>query len=193
MYACLFLVAVSKIRMPSGSDFWMKIAFTDICKTGNRYSVTDDSWFPVRELRCNGPVNAKLNLNRQGDSRVELQGSLQTSVSLVCDRCLVEYPFTVDVAFHLILEVPKDRNWQVRELECSTTDLDTVQLAEPVVDLNDVLRQQLFLSLPAKFLCCSGCKGLCSTCGADLNTSACGCEQKTMNSPFAVLASLNEK
>ncbi len=171
----------------------MKIAFTDICKTGNRYSVTDDSWFPVRELRRNGPVQAKLTLNRQGDSKVELQGRLQTSVSLVCDRCLVEYSFGVDVVFHLVLEVPDQGNWQVREMECSDADLDTVQLLEPVVDLNDVLRQQLFLSLPAKFLCCPGCKGLCSTCGADLNTSACGCAKQAVNSPFAVLASLKEK
>jgi len=115
------------------------------------------------------------------------------ALRLVCDRCLVEYAFAVDVAFHLILEVPGEGSWQVREMECSATDLDTVQLARPVADLNEILRQQLFLSLPGKYLCCSDCRGLCSNCGADLNTTGCTCEQEAVNSPFAVLASLKGK
>jgi uncharacterized protein len=171
----------------------MKVAFTDICKTGNHYSVTDDSWFPGRELRRSQPVQATIDLCRQGDARVEVQGALQTGVTLVCDRCLADYGFVVDVAFHLLLEVPADRNWQVRELECSGSDLDTVQLLEPVVDLREILRQQLFLSLPEKFLCSGRCKGLCPTCGADLNRGGCSCEQQTAVSPFAVLAGLKGK
>ena len=171
----------------------MKIAFTDICRTGNRYNVTDDAWFPAQELERNSPVRADIALNRQGESRVAVRGRLQTGVRLVCDRCLVEYAFAVDVAFHLILEVPGEGSRQVREMECSATDLDTVQLARPVADLNEILRQQLFLSLPGKYLCCSDCRGLCSNCGADLNTTGCTCGQEAVNSPFAVLASLKGK
>ena len=171
----------------------MKIAFTDICKTGNRYDISDDAWFSEQELQLSGPVQAGVVLNRKGDSRVEAQGYLRTSVQLACDRCLADYNFAVDVKFHLVLEVPAEESWRVKELECSGADLDTVQLPEPVVDLWDILRQQLYLSLPEKLLCSRECKGVCPTCGIDLNSADCSCEREVRDSPFAVLAALTRK
>jgi uncharacterized protein len=171
----------------------VKVAFTEICKTGNHYEISDASWFPEQDVQRSGPINAAVTLNRKGDSRVEVQGVLTTEVTLVCDRCLAEYGFAVDVRFHLVLEVPAEEHWHVKDIACSTTDLDTVQLLEPVVDLQDVLRQQLYLSLPEKFLCRDHCKGLCATCGVDRNTVGCGCENGRSRSPFAVLAALKKK
>ena len=43
------------------------------------------------------------------------------------------------------------------------------------LDLGDVLREQLYLTLPLKRLCREDCRGLCPTCGKNLNTGACGC------------------
>ena len=171
----------------------MKIAFADIPKTGHRYEINDDTWFPEPELSRIAPVEAELSLNRKGDHRVEVQGVLRTGTRLVCDRCLTGYDFPVDVNFHLLLEVQADENWNLREMECSEVDLDTVLLTEPVVDVWDILRQQLYLSLPDKLLCTSKCRGLCSQCGIDLNTGECSCVAEAKESPFAVLAKLNKK
>jgi uncharacterized protein len=174
-------------------DERVKILFSEICKAGNRYEITDDSWFADTDLQPVAPVQAVLTLHRQGDSRVELAGSLQTGVRLSCDRCLVGYEFAVNVRFHLILEVPSDTSWQVRELECSGADLDTVLLLEPVVDIPDILRQQLLLSLPEKQICVRNCRGLCPQCGNNLNRDDCSCVAEQKTSPFAVLASLQKK
>lgn len=171
----------------------MKIAFAEIPRTGNRYIINDDTWFPEPELRRTAPVQAELVLNRKGEDRVEVQGVLHTGTRLVCDRCLVDYDFAVDVDFHLLLEIQPDENWNLKELECSEADLDTVLLTEPVVDLGDILRQQLYLSLPDKFICSPKCRGLCPQCGLDLNTGDCSCVAETKESPFAVLAMLNKK
>ncbi len=138
-------------------------------------------------------MQAELVLNRKGEDRVEVQGVLHTGTRLVCDRCLVDYDFAVDVDFHLLLEIQPDENWNLKELECSEADLDTVLLTEPVVDLGDILRQQLYLSLPDKFICSPNCRGLCPHCGLDLNTGDCSCVAETKESPFAVLAMLNKK
>ncbi len=171
----------------------MKVAFTDISKAGNRYEISDDAWFPEPELTRCAPVQAELALNRKGDSKVEVQGSLRTAAQLVCDRCLGNYCFPVAVDFHLVLEVPAEESWHVKELECTGADLDTVMLTEPVVDFSDILRQQLYLSLPDKLICSAACRGLCPQCGLDLNTGDCSCVAEVKESPFAVLAKLNKK
>jgi len=173
-------------------DNSVKIAFTDISKAGNRYEINDDAWFPEPDLHRSAPVRAELVLNRKGDSRIEVQGSLRTGAGLVCDRCLADYDFAVDVKFHLVLEVPSEESWHIKELECSGADLDTVLLTEPVVDFGDILRQQLYLSLPDKLVCSPECKGLCPKCGLDLNTGDCSCVTEAKESPFAVLAKLKK-
>lgn len=171
----------------------MKVAFTDISKSGNRYEIDDDTWFPEPALHRIAPVRAELSLQRKGDSRVEVSGFLRTGVRLACDRCLGQYDFPVDVNFHLVLEVSSDDDWRMKELECTGTDLDIVLQAEPVADLADILRQQLFLSLPDKLICSPQCRGLCPQCGQDLNDGDCACMPAEQESPFAVLAKLKNK
>ncbi len=168
----------------------MIVAFTDISKAGNRYQISADEWIEETGLKRSAPVEASLALNRQGDQRVAVQGSLRTGVELDCDRCLAGYDFAVDVAFQLLLEIPSAESWQVKELECGRGDLDTVQLIEPEVDIDQILREQLLLSLPEKQICSPACKGLCLQCGVDLNRKKCGCVPEEKESPFAVLAAL---
>jgi uncharacterized protein len=80
----------------------------------------------------------------------------------------------------------------VKDLEYRIPDLDTVILEEPVIDLDDIIRQQLLLALPMKKLCSEQCKGMCLRCGANLNQNACGCDGEPQDSPFAILAQLKK-
>lgn len=56
-------------------------------------------------------------------------------------------------------------------------------------DLDELLREDILLSLPTKVLCKSDCKGLCPMCGADLNNGPCGCK-KPVDPRLAVLQDL---
>ena len=47
------------------------------------------------------------------------------------------------------------------------------------LDLDALVSEDIFLAMPARFLCKEDCKGLCSVCGADLNTTDCGCARQT--------------
>ncbi|HRF91542.1 MAG TPA: YceD family protein, partial [Desulfobacter postgatei] len=69
-------------------------------------------------------------------------------VLLPCDRGLCDYPFRVDTAFQLLFALEDDEAWQVKALESIPSDLETEVLTEPVIDLDDVLRQQVYLALP---------------------------------------------
>ncbi|MCI5223288.1 MAG: DUF177 domain-containing protein [Candidatus Electrothrix sp. AR4] len=173
-------------------DIRMKVLFTDISKSGNRYAVTDDDWLVQTRLHKNAPVHSELTLNRKGDTRVEVRGFLHTGLELTCDRCLAAYNFAVKMDFHFILEVENEDSWHVKELECSKENIDIVHVEEPVVDFADILRQQVYLSLPIKQICSRNCKGLCSECGINKNSGECVCAHETKNSPFAVLASLKK-
>ncbi|MCI5150691.1 MAG: DUF177 domain-containing protein [Candidatus Electrothrix sp. MAN1_4] len=170
----------------------MKIQFTDISTAGNHYILTDDTWFAETDLRKNNPVHAELTLTRKNDSRVEVCGNLDAGVQLTCDRCLTEYIFTAQATFHYILDVESEENGYIKEIECTRANLDIIQVDEPVVDIPDLLRQQIYLVLPEKKICSSGCKGLCTQCGINRNTEKCSCANKTNHSPFAVLASLKK-
>jgi uncharacterized protein len=171
----------------------VNVPFAEIPKTGSHYVISDDAWLRETGLLRIAPVVAELNLRGKGESRAEIEGFLRTAVRLTCDRCLVDYDFAVDAAFHLVLEVPDEADWKVKEIECTAADFDVVQLDEPIADLEDILRQQLYLSLPIKQVCLPNCKGLCPHCGADLNSNSCACLSEIKNSPFAALAALKKK
>lgn len=55
------------------------------------------------------------------------------------------------------------------------------------IDLTDYILNQVILSLPMKSLCSPKCKGLCPTCGADLNNTNCDCENENIDPRLEVL------
>ena len=170
----------------------MKVQFTDVSTAGNRYIITDDNWLAQTDLQKNAPVHAELTLTRKNNRRVEVRGNLNAGLLIACDRCLADYSFAAQAAFHYILDVESEESGHIKELECTRANLDIIQVDEPVVDIPDLLRQQLYLVLPEKKICSPDCKGLCTQCGTDLNNGECSCADETSNSPFAILASLKK-
>ncbi len=166
----------------------MKIPFAEIAQNGSHYRFSDDAWLTAIGLTATGPTEAELTLRPKAEHRAEAQGTLRTAVRLTCDRCLTEYDFSVVVEFHLLLEVPEDEDdWSVKELD-NGAELELMEVDEPAADLMEILRQQLFLSLPVKQLCSPDCQGLCPSCGANLNSGSCACATETDSTPFAALA-----
>lgn len=58
------------------------------------------------------------------------------------------------------------------------------------IDLGEAIRQQFLLSMELIPLCRPDCRGLCPTCGVNLNTEACGCPPQAPSNPFEVLKDL---
>jgi len=56
--------------------------------------------------------------------------------------------------------------------------------------LEDVVREQVLLSLPARTLCTPDCKGLCPRCGQNLNSASCNCESTAVDPRWNALAGL---
>jgi uncharacterized protein len=170
----------------------MKIGFSEIPEGGLVCDVGKVSWFPEQELQGGRPAQGRLRLVRQGADKVAVTGAVSLSVRLDCDRCLVAFERDIMLDLQLLLECGTANRWHVKEVECTREDLDVVQLDRAEIDISDLLRQHLYLALPEKSLCRADCKGLCGTCGKDLNSERCECSQAVVDSPFAVLSQLKE-
>jgi uncharacterized protein len=132
-----------------------------------------------------------------------LRGRLSYDQTLACIRCLRPHVVPTSAEIELLVLVeghhkksPKpQRASEVDESELSRLledDLDTVVVAEEVLDTRAIVLEQLQLNVPMKPLCRPDCRGLCPTCGADLNERGgqCTCAGPEPDPRWAALASL---
>lgn len=173
----------------------MKIPFSEISPEGRRVELTDASWFPDGETRSLQPVHGHVSMARKDSGKVLVEGKARIMLELRCDCCLESFSWPLDLGFSLMFIHGDDPNWHLHDLEIPEGDLDTTYVDRPVLDLDEVLQEQVLLSLPDKRLCRPDCLGLCPDCGADLNKAECGCDPSTRrgDSPFATLARLGGK
>ena len=98
----------------------------------------------------------------------------------VCDRCLEPISTVVSVPFEAVLAD------SVQDEED-----DSIIVCEDDVFEPDELASSIFiLELPSKNLCSEDCKGLCPSCGTNLNVSACSCCNDDIDPRLAALQKL---
>jgi uncharacterized protein len=76
--------------------------------------------------------------------------------------------------------------------EAPGEDEETYPLVGEHLDLRPLVRDALLLELPIAPLCRDDCRGLCPTCGADLNEGTCACEDPTSDPRWSVLDRLRQ-
>ncbi len=171
----------------------MLVRFNEISPQGSQFAFQEIRHLAEQQdFVVNGPVRAECTLERKGEKKVAMQGTVEVEILLTCDRCLRLFPFQVKTAFQQLFAVESEDAWRVKDMESSSADLETEILEEPVIDLDDTFRQQVYLALPVKKLCLAACAGLCPQCGVNLNETACECAKVSKNSPFSVLAQLKK-
>ncbi len=112
---------------------------------------------------------------------LHLTGTLTAEMTCICDRCGADFD-SVKVT---------DLNATIVEEE-SEDFPEFFVLDGNEIDLDEVLSTCFILDMETKFLCKEDCKGLCSTCGKNLNEGPCGC-RKQKDPRFAVLEQLLDK
>jgi uncharacterized protein len=120
-----------------------------------------------------------------------LRGSMTAEVRLACARCLE--PLTVK------LEIPLSEEFSARTgaeaAEEKTIDVEEPERAafhENLLDLPELVRQNILISLPLQPLCRDDCLGICPRCGARLGTGVCACPPEEPQGPLAELRKLIE-
>jgi uncharacterized protein len=121
---------------------------------------------------------------------VEVEGLIRGTIELDCTRCLKPIIKPLGVKFKVDYVRKEDYATDI-EAEVRPESLDTAVYDDEKIDLGELVREQIVLDLPAQIFCRPDCKGLCVTCGADLNDGPCECRGTEIDPRWAALKNLN--
>lgn len=123
---------------------------------------------------------------------IRLKGRYSGTFQVPCARCLEPVEIPLAGEFDLIFRpVGVDAGAAERSITASETEIGYYQ--KDSLSLEDVLREQVLLSLPVRTLCKPDCKGLCPHCGANRNSLLCSCEEGTSDPRWEGLTGLRSR
>lgn len=109
---------------------------------------------------------------------LELSAKACGSYSVLCSRCAKELSRDFEKDFIELL---------VSSETAGENDGDAVVFFGHEVNVSDIIKANVLLSLPSVFLCREDCKGLCPKCGTDLNENACTCSDDEIDPRWEAL------
>ena len=135
------------------------------------------------EVQLARPLEVHLEAQLVGHD-VVVRGELRGEAALECRRCLVpvRVPVVVDVAvlYQAGVEAAEAEESEVYPLPARGSELD----------LRPMVREQVVLAVPAYAECTESCRGLCPTCGRNLNEGSCDCAPVEEDERWAALRRL---
>lgn len=121
-------------------------------------------------------VDVALTLEALTDGIV-VHGKLQANWQGECRRCLRPLSGRSEV--------------EVQELyQAVISDPDAYPITGEQLDLLEMTRENVLLSVPLAPLCSAACPGLCPQCGADLQSAPCSCSREVRDERWAALDAL---
>lgn len=152
----------------------MKILVARIPEEGSHYEGSDPA--SIMELHADplikafGEVAYRLYAQRVSGELV-VRGTLSAPVEMRCARCSEFFSTMVEV-FDFLRAYPAPEG----------TDS---------VEITGDLREEILLHVPGFAVCRADCRGICPTCGADLNSGPCACGKKDGPGPWSALDGLD--
>jgi uncharacterized protein len=169
----------------------MRIEVVELTGAGKPFAHTygpEELLLDEESARLVGPVEVSGRVVREGNW-VRLRGTISGRTEVECGRCLAAIAFSTEAAFNVAYITAAD--YAASETaELQADDLDFSVFDGESIDIDELVREQILLALPSHAICRDDCKGLCPTCGADLNAGACPCAPETMDPRWAALESL---
>jgi len=135
------------------------------------------------DTRLIGQTEIDLQATRAAE-QVQLVGSVNATVGFECDRCLTPLSTKIEQSFDLLYLPPLGAG---EEHELHGDDLSIAFYQGQTIDVDDLVREQVELTLPMARLCSEACRGLCPQCGANLNQGECACALEQIDPRWAAL------
>lgn len=137
--------------------------------------------FTDRDIKFDRPIIYKADFFVLDDGDVEFSLKIDYSYEEPCSRCLkpTKNSRTTTLSGKLV---------EGREEDFIEEDEgEFMFFEEDKLDLGEYIKTQVYVSLPMRVLCEENCKGLCSTCGINLNENTCDCVEHTIDPRLADL------
>ena len=172
----------------------MKIKREEITEQGIQVEFTKDkSWLSElfreeKEVHFSfaAPTTVSLKISRSGKN-VFIHGTLDTSLLLACTKCAEDFVYPLREAITYTLTPWVGTMKRHAETELTSEDLEFSFYDGEDIDLGQIVKEQIFLSVPAYPRCTHSCKGLCPVCGMNLNVDTCRCSQRKEHSTFSAI------
>jgi uncharacterized protein len=149
--------------------------------------------FSTEDVVQRDPITWAATLERKGGG-IRFAGKMRTRIELPCVRCLEPIVQVVDRPMDLFFELGESGLFEDNEeVELDEADTDTAFIVGNELHIDEIMREQVVLDVPMKPLCRVECKGLCSTCGANLNERECDCQTAVTHPAFEKLADFKKQ
>jgi uncharacterized protein len=122
-------------------------------------------------------------------SDIRLRATYNGAFEVLCARCVEPVATPISGDFDLIFR-PQAADAESGERAITVDETEIGYYEESGLLLEDVVREQVLLSLPGRTLCSPDCKGLCPSCGQNLNSASCACEKAPADPRWNALAGL---
>ena len=123
---------------------------------------------------------------------IRLRAKYSAQFEVLCARCVDPVPVPLSGDFDLIFR-PADADAESGERAITVDETEIGYYEESGLLLEDVVREQVLLSLPTRTLCKPDCQGLCPRCGQNRNHVTCSCDQTPSDPRWNALAGLADK
>lgn len=141
------------------------------------------------DLRLKTAPKVQLAARWAAGRDVRVRGRLEAAVEVPCDRCLSYFLVPIDVEFDLFY-APIETLTPEEDVPLTPKDLAYGFYRDEKIDVDGLVREQIFLALPFRWLCAPSCRGLCPQCGIDLNKGTCSCAEERVAPYWSVLRDL---
>jgi len=121
-----------------------------------------------------GPVDIRATILRNGQ-RYMVRGEISYRARLDCALCGGE--FESDFREPLSAEFLSCGASNVDQDEADGDELERIRLQVDSIDLTPMVRDAIHLAVPIAPVCRPECRGVCPSCGADLNLGPCSCAE----------------
>lgn len=141
-----------------------------------------------RDFHFASPVKGSFHISKEGKT-IFIDLTLSGAVMVDCSRCLEEFEYPINEARQLTF-FPDEEEELGEESEFEEKDFERSFYHDNCLDLDEIIREETALLLPFNPSCKEDCKGLCSSCGKNLNENNCSCSNEIIDRRFEVLKGL---
>lgn len=144
----------------------------------------DANLFQAGPLKVAG--KAELVFGSLGE--IKVSGHVTVEMVADCDRCLEPARFPIDSDFSLFYRPVEEGYGDEKEIDTGEAEMGFYE--GEGLELNDVAREFVLLTVPMQRVCGESCKGFCPACGQNRNLQECGCTAEVIDDRWAALRGL---
>lgn len=121
------------------------------------------------------------------DQIIEIEASGRVVIEIPCSRCLE----AVVIPFELYIRQEIDIKMSEKERIEALDDSDYIE--GKTLDVDKLMYNEILISWPLQVLCQDDCKGICASCGANLNLTSCDCDTASLDPRMAAISDIFSK